>query len=320
MRDKTLDVVSLGILVCDVFGRTIDRFPDQGTSLFFDQMEMHPGGCAYNTGVDLARLGSRVALGGLVGEDVFGDALLEHMRRERVDVSGVRRTQLAATSFSFVMVPASGNRRIYTSFGANRLYGPEYIDRQTILQSRILHVGGVSMMDSLDGEPLCELLRFARENGVKTCVDPVYREEGGEKLLGCLPYLSYFMPNNDESVFITGYRDPMDQLRFYLDQGIGVVVVKLGKDGCLFSDGKTAWRLGVQPVEAVDTCGAGDAFIGGFLHGAARGWTVEQCAQFATTTAAFCISAVGTTQAIPPEETVLQYLKEHPLTAVELAL
>lgn len=318
--DKTFDVLSLGILVCDVFGKTIDRFPEQGTSVFFEQLEMYPGGCAYNTGVDLARLGSRVALGGLVGEDAFGDRLLEQMHREEVDLSGVRRTSQAATSFSFVMVPTSGNRRIYTSFGANRLYGLEHIDRQAVLQSRILHVGGVSMMESLDGEPLCELLRFARENGVKTCVDPVYREEGCAKLRDCLPYLSCFMPNNDESVFITGYRDPVDQLRFYLDRGIGVVAVKMGKEGCLFSDGKTAWRLGVQPMEAVDTCGAGDAFVGGFLHGVARDWPVEQCAAFATTTAAFCVSAVGATQAIPPEKTVRQYLGEHPLTAEEIIL
>ena len=320
MGNKTFDVTSVGIMVCDVFGKTIDTFPEPGTSVFFEQMEMHPGGCAYNTGVDLARLGSRVALGGLIGEDAFGDTLLEHMRREKVDCSGVCRTGLKATSFSFVMVPASGNRRIYTSFGANSLYGPEHIDTQTVLGSRILHVGGVSMMDSLDGEPLRRLLSFARDNGVKTCVDPVYRESGREKLEDCLPYLTYFMPNNEESVFITGYTDPMDQLRFYLDKGIETVVVKLGKEGCLFSNGKAAWRMGVQPVEAVDTCGAGDAFIAGFLHGAARGWEVTQCARFATTVAAFCVSAVGTTQAVPPEETVLQYLREHPLSAEEIAL
>ena len=64
---REIDVACLGILVLDVFGKPIDRFPAKGTWEYFDRLEIHPGGCAYNTGVDAARLGLRVSVLGMLG-------------------------------------------------------------------------------------------------------------------------------------------------------------------------------------------------------------------------------------------------------------
>ena len=66
---REIDVACLGVLVLDVFGKRIDRFPAKGTSEYFDTLEIHPGGCAYNTGVDAARLGLRVSVLGMLGAD-----------------------------------------------------------------------------------------------------------------------------------------------------------------------------------------------------------------------------------------------------------
>ena len=170
-------------------------------------------------------------------------------------------------------------------------------------------------MPALDGSPTVELLRFARENGTLTSLDPVVRTGCAEAILPCLPHLDVFLPNCDESVCITGLSRPADQLQFYLDAGARIVGIKLGEKGCLVGNAKETVRMGVYDVPVIDTCGAGDAFVAGFLYGLLQNWDMRHCALFATATAAFCVRSIGTTTAIPPARTVLDFM-EHRETIV----
>lgn len=306
---KENDLACLGILVLDVFGKSIDRFPAKGTSEYFDKLEIHPGGCAYNTGVDASRLGLRVSVLGMLGADSFGDFIQQALVQEGVNTAGVRRSPEASTAFSFVMVPEDGQRRIYHTTGVSRIYGLSDICHDLVAGSRVFHVAGASLMPALDGLPTVDLLRFAREKGTLTSLDPVVRAGCADAILPCLPYLDVFLPNCDESVLITGLSRPEDQLRFYLDSGTRIVGIKLGEKGCLVGNGKETVRLGVYDVPVLDTCGAGDAFVAGFLYGLLQNWDMRRCALFATATAAFCVLAIGTTTAIPSARTVLDFME-----------
>lgn len=317
-REKfEFDLISLGILVFDVFGKSINEFPEKGTSLFFDTLQTHPGGCAYNTGVDSARLGLRVAVFGKLGNDSFGDIIAQNLQNEGVDIAGVKRVCNANTAFSFIMVPDDGQRRIYTSFGANCSYCPEDIHRERILKSRILHVAGASLLPRLDGEPAEELLKFAQDNGVLTSMDTIVKRGIGDIIIPCLKYLDIFIPNNDESYYITGYKEPEKQLRFYVESGVRLAGIKMGHRGCMVSDGKTIYKIGVYDVPVVDTCGAGDAFIAGFLYGTIQGWDLLKAAQFATTTSNISVGAIGATTAVPDAGTVLDFMKNNRLNYEE---
>jgi len=307
--EPSLDLVCLGILVLDIFGKPIDRFPDKGTSAYFDTLEIHPGGCAYNTGVDAARLGMSVAVLGKLGTDHFGNIMADALRREWVDTSAIVRSAEAPTAFSFIMVPEDGQRRIYHTVGVNGTYGPADVPHDPIMRARVFHVAGAGLLPGLDGAPIVDLLRFAHAQGVLTSLDPVVRPGIADLILPCLPHLDVFLPNADESAYITGLTEPADQLRFYRDRGAWIVGIKDGSRGCLISDGQSTLRLGIYDVPAKDTSGAGDAFVAGFLYGLARGWAMEQCARFATATAAFCVQAIGTTTAIPSAARVLEFME-----------
>jgi sugar/nucleoside kinase (ribokinase family) len=313
INSKTYDVASLGILVLDVFGKSIEDFPVPGTSVFFDSMEVHPGGCAYNTGVDMARLGLKVSVMGLVGNDAFGRLLLDYLEQEKVDVSCVKKTNNSGTSFSFVMIPENGQRRIYTSFGANGILSKQDVELERIRNSRLFHIGGACMLSALDGIPEKELFEYAQANGVLTCMDPVNRAESAPLLVQCLPYLDYFFPNTEESVFITGLNDPLDQLHYYIDKGVKTAGIKTGGTGSLVSDGKTIWKSGIYNVPVADTCGAGDAFVAGFLYSALQGWSAPESAKFASAVASLCVSAIGTTSAIPSANKVTEFMKSQSL-------
>jgi sugar/nucleoside kinase (ribokinase family) len=88
------------------------------------------------------------------------------------------------------------------------------------------------------------------------------------------------------------------------------VGIKMGDQGCLLSDGHESLRLGIYPVPVADTCGAGDAFIAGFIYGKQAGWDLARTATFATATAAFCVTAIGATAGIPDAKTVLRFTEE----------
>jgi sugar/nucleoside kinase (ribokinase family) len=283
-------------------------------------MEVHPGGCAYNTGVDMARLGLKVSVMGLVGDDSFGGLLLDFLANEKIGVEGIKKTRRAGTSFSFVMVSGDGQRRIFTSFGANSFLSKDDVSLELIEDSKVFHIGGACMMKALDGGGERDLLKYAQSKGTLTCMDPVYRSETASLIVQCLPFLDYFFPNTEESVHITGFQKPLDQLRFYLDCGVKIAGVKTGGSGCLVSNGKVLWKLGIYDIPVVDTCGAGDAFVAGFLYGAVRDWDIPVCAKFATAVAALCVSDIGTTQAVPDAKKVTEFMAKNALEMEESAL
>jgi len=108
--EKQIDLTCVGILVLDLFGKAINTFPEKGTSVY--TMEANPGGCAYNTGVDAARLGLNVAVQGRVGKDLFADTLLDALQKEGIHTQSIRRGE-ENTAFSFIMVPDDGDRRTH---------------------------------------------------------------------------------------------------------------------------------------------------------------------------------------------------------------
>ena len=127
---------------------------------------------------------------------------------------------------------------------------------------------------------------------------PVYKTYIADIIVPCLPYLDIFLPNNDESEHIKGLKNPEQQLQFYLDNGVKIAGVKLGKKGVWISNGKDKFKLGVFDVPVADTCGAGDAFIAGFIYGIIKKWNLVDVAKFATATAAHCVQSVGATSGI----------------------
>jgi sugar/nucleoside kinase (ribokinase family) len=309
-KEKKFDLACLGILVLDVFGKSIDTFPAKGTSGYFDTLEIHPGGCAYNTGVDAARLGLEVAILGKTGTDQFGNILITALEKENADVQGVCRSDDSNTAFSFVMVPEDGQRRLYHTFGVNRNYCKSEVDAAVIADSKVFHIAGAGLLPALDGKPTVELLKYAQAHGVLTSMDPVVKEDIADVIIPCLPHLDLFLPNNDESVFITGCKEPEDQLKFYLDRGVRIAGIKMGEKGVLISDGKESFRQEIYRVPVVDTCGAGDAFVAGFIYGLIKELNLAETVKFATAVAAFCVQAIGTTTAVPQAEIVKKFIKQ----------
>ncbi len=306
------DVISLGILVVDALGKPIDRVPDEGKLALFERMEIHIGGCAANTGIALSILGTKVKVVGKVGEDPFGNFVIDTLLGNNIDADSVRKDPETSTAFTFAMISSKGGRRFLHCLGADAAFSIDDINLEAIEDTRILHVAGTTLMPRFDGEQTAEVLRYAKRHGVITSLDTAYNDrldDWGKVIYPCLPYLDYFLPSVEEAERVTGESDPHKIAKLLKGECPGVVGIKLGPEGFLYRDNSTEKLIPPYEVEVVDTSGAGDCFIAGFLRGVLEGWDMDGCAKFGSAVASFCIQAIGCTTGLRPMNEVLRFME-----------
>lgn len=312
-----IEVTCLGILVADVVGKPIDTYPERGRLQLVERMELHSGGCAANTGVSLAKIGIRTAVIGKVGNDGFGDFLVQVLQKHGIDTRGVKRDEKEATSATMVMVHSDGERSFLHYIGANAALHLEDVDMDIVRQSKVLHVAGALVMPGIDGEPTAELLRRAKEMGIITSFDTVWNTSSGwmNTVKPCLPYVDYMIPSIEEAKMLTGKEHPEDIAQVFLDHGVKVVGLKMGERGCYIRTADAKISIPRYQVEAVDALGAGDAFAAGFLTGVVKGWDLEQTGRFANAVGALCVTALGATTGVRSLEETLDFMQKTPFAS-----
>lgn len=307
-----VDVVCLGIMVADVVARPLVELPERGRLILVDQMELHTGGCAVNSGIALAKLGIKTGVMGKVGQDGFGDFVIHELERYGLETAGVRRDPVTNTSATMVMVDPDGERRFVHYLGANAELVEEDIDLELIRRAKILHVAGSLVMPRIDGGPTANILRQAQEMGVITSLDTVWDAKGRwMELIGpCLPYTDYFLPSLEEARQLAGRQEPSDIADEFLGRGVKVVGLKMGEAGCYIRTADQELYLPAYQVQAVDATGAGDAFVAGFFAGVVKGWDLEQTGRLANAVGALCVTAVGATTGVKSLEETLAFMEK----------
>lgn len=310
-KHRDIDVLGFGMIVYDVFARPVDTVPEWGRLVTFDEIAHHVGGCPVNTCVDLARLGARVMIGGCIGADPAGNTVREKLKEAGLNVGGLTAVEGSSTAFTFVAIGSDGQRRYFHTVGANASLSDTYCQDSMLKRSKILHIGGTLLMPGFDGEPTARLLRRAKNLGLITSMDTAFNPgvDALSLVRPCLKYLDIFIPSIEEAELISGKTDPEEILDTMDGEGVPVVGVKLGAEGSVVrAEGKTCW---VPPfkVKPVDTTGAGDAFMAGFLYGTLQDWPIEKRARFANAVAAICIQAVGCSTSIVAADKVLDFME-----------
>jgi len=304
----------LGIVVADVVARPVRELPERGRLVLADQMELHTGGCAVNTAIALSKLGLSAGVIGKVGQDGFGDFILRELKRYGLEVSGVKRTPEASTSATMVLVEPDGERRFIHYLGANAELVEEDLNWRLIEECQIVHIAGSLVMPGIDGRPTADILRRTRERGVITALDTVWDAEGRwlELIEPCLPYIDYFLPSLEEARMIASRHAPPEVAQFLLDHGVGVVALKMGEEGCYLRSADEELQIPAYDVVGIDTTGAGDAFVAGFLTGVVKEWDLQRTGYLANAVGALCITAMGATTGVRSFEETLRFMQETP--------
>lgn len=308
------DVTCLGILVADLVGKPVDVFPARGQLSLVDQLELHSGGCAANTGVALQKIGVDTGIIGKVGNDGLGDFMVGAIERNGIDPTGIVRDPSVGTSGTMVMVHSDGERSFIHYLGANATLVEEDVDFGLLEGTRILHVAGSFLMPGLDGEPTARILKKAQEMGITTSLDTAWDSKGRwmSLLKPCLPHMDYAVPSIEEARQVTGKQDPADVAKVLMDYGVKIVALKMGSEGCYIRSSDTELRIPIFEVEAIDALGAGDCFAAGFLTGVIHGWDLEKTGRFANAVGALCVMALGATTGVRSLEETLAFMERTP--------
>ncbi len=277
----------------------VPRLPRKGETLHGTRFRMGFGGKGANQAVMAAKLGGEVAMVGKVGKDVFGENTLENFRSWGVDTTHLHSTDQAFSGVAPIAVDPRGENSIIIVTGANDLLADSEIEaaRSTIAASRLL----VCQLE-IPLEITLHALRLAREAGTTTILNPApARAELPEELYRLS---DVFCPNESETELLTGLpagtlREAESAAGALLRRGARTVVLTLGEQGALLVDGHGARHFPTRKVKALDTTGAGDAFVGALAHFLAREKPLPEAVERANQIAALSVQAFGTQTSFP---------------------
>lgn len=309
------DVACVGILVADAIAKPVDAIPARGKLGLIDRIELYTGGCAVNAAIDMAKIGLNVSIIGKIGNDGFGKFISGVLREENVDISGLVTGERSSTSASVVLSDSGGERTFLHCLGANAEFNDTDINYGIIGNSKIVFIGGTMLMPSFDGEPCTRVLKKSKDMGKYTVLDTAWDSKGRwmNVLEPCMPYIDLFIPSYEEAVCLSGKEEPEKIADVFLSYGVKVAAIKLGKDGCYLkaANGEKHLIPTYTDVRPVDTTGAGDSFVAGFLTGLTKGWNLYECGKFANAVGTNCVMTVGASTGIKKLEEIKKFMDSY---------
>jgi ribokinase len=298
-------IVVVGSINMDLVART-HEIPRPGQTVTGTGFETTPGGKGANQAAAAARLGYPTKMVGMVGEDVFGQALLDNLAKADVGVWAVDRVS-GPSGVAPILVADSGENSIVVVPGANAKVDAAYVDKN----AELMRGAGIVLLQlEIPIETIGRVLEICAEAGVPVMLDPA---PAAPLPRSTWEQVAWFTPNETEaSFYLDKSLDPASAAKQLLRKGLRGVVLKRGAEGAYVAaaDGKAEW---VRPfkVEAVDTVGAGDCFNGAFAVALLEDKDPWQAARFASAAAAISVTRRGAQASMPTRAEVDEFLAHH---------
>lgn len=255
------EILVVGSLNTDLVVRA-PRFPQPGETISGEDLQVIPGGKGANQAVAAARHGAQVSMLGRVGNDGFGDFLLDNLKENNVDISRIQRDG-ASTGTAIIVVDSNGQNSIVLSAGANGNVSIADVHNASFADHKLL-----LLQLEIPTPAVLAATRRARESGLSILLNPAPAKELPDELISLVDYL---IPNETELGLLTGM-DVNDlssverAAHSLLERGVKHVIVTLGSKGAVIVNREISKQVDTYLVDVVDTTAAGDAFIGGFAY------------------------------------------------------
>jgi sugar/nucleoside kinase (ribokinase family) len=311
-----LDLIGLGSAIID-FAPREKGVPLNEVKAFFPSA----GGSVSNILVEASRLGLKTGFLGCVGDDEFGTLVLNDFKAQNVDISHVKRVKGFATGIAFYSVDETGDRHyIFYRFPGysdpETMLKPEDIDEGYIASTKMFHYSEAMLRKALTRETVFRILEVAKEHNVSVSYDPNVREalwsnreEFQLTQRRVLRLTDVFLSTFREATLIGGGSNVEETLDNVLNLGPSTVVIREGEQYHVAFKGERM-VIPIFKVKAVDTSGAGDVFVAGFLAGLAKQWPVDKAVMLGSAVAAIKVMSAGTRGKLPTMEDALKFLKE----------
>ncbi len=304
------DYTSIGFYTFDCLGRPVESIPEGGNTSFIEEFTLAVSGAAGSAAILAAKHGLKVQAVGGVGEDDMGDWVLQKLAYYNVDIENMQRCKDFSTSSSIVTTRPDGARPALHKLGATAGFyiKDDQVDR--ILDTEILHVGGVGLMDKMDQGRTREIMQAAKDKGCITTLDVFAATSEDLKLIKpLLPFTDYFMPSEEEAMALTQLTDFDEISNKLLSLGTQCAILTLGDSGAMYSDSKgEKFSVPAYEVDVVCTCGCGDCFNGGFATGLHLGKSPEECVRLAQASSAQNAMGLGSQAVVTDLTSTLNFM------------
>ncbi len=308
------DYTSIGFHTFDCLARPVTEIPPGGDTYFVEDFTLAVSGAAGSAVIVAAKHGlSAQAVGG-VGDDDMGAWVLGKMGSFGIDTELMQVCSGVATSSSIVTTRPDGRRPALHKKGATGAFTLSDAEVERATDSAIVHLGGVGLMDAMDGAPNVALMGRAKARGCTTTLDVFASTPADMPLIeGLLPHTDYFMPSEEEAMALTGLTDFDAIAQVLLDKGVGCVILTLGADGALYrhSDG-TRLLVPAFAIDVVCTCGCGDCFNAGFATGLHLGLSPEDCVRMGQAASAQNAMGLGSQAVVKSLEETQAFMARTP--------
>ena len=266
------------------------------------------GGDTSNVAIAAARQGARVAYVTRVGDDEFGRAFRTLWEEEGVDAGGVATDAAAHTGVYFVTHGPKGHVFSYARAGsaASRMTARD-LPPDLLRSARFIHASGISLAISQSaGEAVLAAFEAAQtvsfDSNLRLRLWPIERARA--MIAQAAALADYFFPSAEDAEALSGRKEPDALLDWAHGLGASNVLLKLGGEGVVVSDGRTRTRIAGHRVKAVDGTGAGDCFCGATLARLAAGDSLLEAARYGNAAAALKTTGYGAVAPVPRPEAV----------------
>ena len=313
-------IVALGEVVADIYR-------GEGDSSVEMPFTARPGGAPANVAVAASRLGTDSAFVGSVGDDLFGNFILDALEAEGVDTGGVRRCDPPTrTSLAFVEIDDEGDREFtfYRSDpAADELLSPEDVSENLFSGASFVNFGSIPLIKDPVASAIKEAAKLAANVDVSVAFDVNFREhlwesvEAAREAVDPLFDLSRIVKLSDDELSpLLGEEGSEEAARMLLDRGVELVLVSLGPDGAFYATSDFSGSVPAFEVDVVDATGAGDAFLAATLSYLSDNESfdeevVREAARRGTAAGAFACTDYGAMSALPTREELERFMEEN---------
>lgn len=288
----------------DLLYKGFERLPKLGEELYCDEFSLQLGGGLPATLINLGRLGVSARIATELGQDMFSEFAKSKFQENGVEpVNLYDGDNIPLNITSAIILPED---RTFFTYGKGSIDPSEsakeaFYEMATGAKVVLMHPGG-----------FLPVYRRLKAEGTKLVLDTGWDEEMSFSKYGeYLELADYYTPNRKEAMQITGASTPetaAERLRVYFDQ----VVVKVDKDGCIGMDGSKMFFVpSIDEFRNVDSTGAGDAFLAGFVYGLMHDCELRQCIAYGNITGGKAVTAVGALSAYVTESELQAYYEKY---------
>ncbi|MCM3693560.1 carbohydrate kinase family protein [Neobacillus niacini] len=300
---RTNDILAIGELLIDMISTEYDA--NHGSNTYMRYF----GGSPSNIAMNVKRLGIHSLIASAVGKDGFGEFLINHLHKASIDPSYVQEVEC---STSMVVVNKSKESPVPIFYrGAD--YHLDFTTKleEAVLQSKLIHFSCWPISMTPSRQTIEKVIELAKSNNILVCFDPNYHpmiwqkgEDGVDYVKSIIRKADIIKPSEDDAERLFGKDSHENQIAKFLKLGAKLVIMTLGKDGAIVSNGKETIKCHTLATEVVDTTGAGDAFWSGFYTAIVKGYSIKQALKLGFAVSAYKLKYTGAVVDLPRIEVI----------------